>query len=258
MAVAQLTMNCSSATPNMYGRRLSASGAQARCGSGARRATEGVRSATSGGDSLASSCGKRFSMLRGGRETYLCEPGTGWGIGMVMRSVMLRTCILVLRQTKLKQRNRVLLWTNNKPHMPSEYDVVKTPKQQRHSFRRQYAYAPLSLAFLVLTGIFIVINCFIISDGCAYATFGFIALAVVFFCLYVYEKFVQWSLEATLENQGQMRKPQGFLEHFWKTFMPGEWVRPIAVSKPGAQREIQMSGLPDVERPLPVSMKARY
>ena len=42
MAVAQLTMNCSSAPANMYGSRLSVSGAQARCEGGARRATEGI------------------------------------------------------------------------------------------------------------------------------------------------------------------------------------------------------------------------
>lgn len=65
----------------------------------------------SGGAILASSCGKRVSMLRGGRERYLCEPGLIGGIGMVMRSVMVRVCtgILVLHQTKLKQEYRVSL-----------------------------------------------------------------------------------------------------------------------------------------------------
>ncbi len=138
--------------------------------------------------------------------------------------------------------------------MPTNCDVQKFPKQQRDNFRRQYAWAGLFLLFLMLFILFVILNCLFISIGCVYATFVFLGLTPVFFGLYVYEKSAQWSIEAKLEAQGQIRKPRGFVEHFWQFCLPGAWERPIAVDKPRA--EIEMSGLPDLERPLPVSTRA--
>lgn len=141
--------------------------------------------------------------------------------------------------------------------MPKEINPQRASDKLRRLARYQTFTALLILFSGLLFFLFLALNALIkLSEGCGWATiaFGtaFVVLVFVFFSL----KSTQLTTESELFRQRLVRKPRGVRETLWRLFMPGQWMRNLQVDRPHA--EIEMSPLPDLERPLPVSTRARY
>jgi hypothetical protein len=141
--------------------------------------------------------------------------------------------------------------------MPKEYNASQASRRLRTLAAGQCVIGFFLVVCWILFFLFLALNCLIkLSVGYGWTTIGFLGLAGVVTIIYISLKRAQLSVESCIIRQRLIRKPQGFRENLWRVFMPGNWMREIAVDAPRA--EIQMSDLSDLERPLPVSTRARY
>lgn len=141
--------------------------------------------------------------------------------------------------------------------MPKDYNASQASRRLRTLAAGQCVIGFFLVVFWILFFLFLALNCLIkLTEGYAWTTIGFLGLAGVLTIIYISLKRAQLSVESCIIRQGLIRESQGFRENSWRVFMPGNWMREIAVDVPMA--EIQMSDLSDIERPLPVSTRARY
>ncbi len=141
--------------------------------------------------------------------------------------------------------------------MPREYSASQASGKLRTFAAWQCVVQFFLVVFWILFFLFFALNCLIkLSEGYGSMAAAFLVVAGVLTIIYIFLKHAQLSVEACIKRQKLIRGPRGLRENLWRVFMPGNWMREIAVDVPRA--EIQMSDLSDLERPLPVSTRARY
>ena len=141
--------------------------------------------------------------------------------------------------------------------MPKEINPQRASDKLRRLARYQTFTALLILIFGVLFPLSLVLNaCIKLSEGFGWATIAFGIAFVVLVIVFCSLKNTQLTTESKLFRQRLVRKPRGVRETLWRLFMPGQWMRDLQVDRPHA--EIEMSPLPDMKRPLPVSTRASH